>query len=49
MKNKQKREKQMYFISDTEYIYFPLIVRSKTYSYFTTYNNKNQWIYSLES
>ena len=31
-----KKEKRMYYISDNEYIYFPLTVHSKTYPYFTT-------------
>ena len=39
-----KREKRMYYISDNEYIYFPLIVRSKTYPYFTTKRSKKQRI-----
>ena len=44
MKKNKKREKRIYYISETEYIYFPLIVRSKTYLYSTINTNKNQLV-----
>jgi hypothetical protein len=44
MKKNKKREKRMYYISEIEYIYFPLIVRSKTYLYSTINTNKNQLV-----
>ena len=42
MNENEKREKRMYFISDSEYIYFPLTVRSKTYTYYTIKSKINQ-------
>ena len=42
MIHKTKREKRMYFLNQSEYIYFPLTVRSKTYSYYTIKNKINQ-------
>ena len=38
----KKRENRMYFLTQTEYIYLPLRVQSKTYIYSTTKKNKNQ-------
>lgn len=38
----KKREETMYFISESEYIYLPLLVPSKTYIYSTINKNKNQ-------
>ena len=46
MDNK-KRGNNMYFISDYEYITFPLTINSKIYSYCTTKNNGNQMIFSI--
>ena len=43
----KKNKKRMYYISETEYIYFPLIVRlvrSKTYLYSIINTNKNQLV-----
>lgn len=42
MNKNEKREKRMYFINDSEYIYFPLAVRSKTYTYYTIKSKINQ-------
>ena len=42
--NNKKREKRMYYISKSEYIYFPLIVRSKTYLYSTINTRRNQLV-----
>lgn len=42
--NNKKREKRMYYISQSEYIYFPLTVRSKTYLYSTINIRKNQLV-----
>ena len=42
MNRNEKREKRMYFISDTEYIYFPLTVRSKTYTHYMIKSGINQ-------
>lgn len=41
------RENKMYFISDTEYIYLPIQVRSKTHKYFTTQESINQLVHSI--
>ncbi len=42
--NNKKREKRMYYISQSEYIYFPLTVHSKTYLYSTINTRKNQLV-----
>lgn len=42
----KKRENRMYFLTQTEYIYLPLRVPSKTYIHSTIYGNKNQMLYS---
>ena len=44
MNSNKKRENKMYFISQSEYIIFPLRVRLKTYIYSTTNNKKNQLV-----
>ena len=38
----KSREKRMYHISQTEYIYFPLRVHHKTYLQYTSDNRKKQ-------
>lgn len=47
MSRKENREKRMYYISETEYIKFPLTINSKIYNYCTTKNNRNQMIFSI--
>ena len=42
----KKRENRMYFLTQTEYIYLPLRVPSKTYIYSNIKKNKNQMLYS---
>lgn len=44
MNKNKKREKRMYYVSETEYIYFPLIVRSKNYFHSTINTRKNQLV-----
>ena len=44
MNENEKREKRMYFISDSEYIYFPLQVHHKTYLQYTSDSRKKQHI-----
>ena len=45
MNRNKKREETMYFISESEYIYLPLLVLSKTYRHCTINKNKNQIFY----
>ena len=40
-------ENKMYFISEHEYIKFPLTINSKIYNYCTINNNRNQLIFSI--
>ena len=42
MNEMKNREKRMYFISESEYIYFPLQVHHKTYLQYTSDNRKKQ-------
>ena len=44
MNEMKNREKRMYFISDSEYIYFPLQVHRKTYLHYTSDSRKKQHI-----
>ena len=44
MNKNENREKRMYFISEQEYIYFPLRVHYKTYINYTSNNRKIQQI-----
>jgi len=44
MNRKENREKRMYYISQSEYIYFPLRVHHKTYTHYTPNNKKIQQI-----
>ena len=44
MNEMKNREKRMYYISQTEYIYFPLRVHHKTYLQYTSGNRKKQHI-----
>lgn len=41
MNEMKNREKRMHFISESEYIYFPLRVHHKTYIQYTLNNRKN--------
>lgn len=43
----KKRENKMCFISEHEYIKFPLTINSKIYNYCTINNNRNQMIFSI--
>lgn len=44
MNEMKNREKRMYFISESEYIYFPLRVHHKTCIQYTLNNRKKQHI-----
>lgn len=49
MNDNKRRGSKMYFISDHEYILFPLSVYTQTYLYYTTKHNRKQCFYSILS
>ena len=49
IEHKNRRGLKMYFISDHEYILFPLQVHTQTYLYYTLKNSKKQYFYSILS
>lgn len=47
MRDNKKRGEKMYYISDSEYILFPLHICNKIYYYFSTDLKINQLGYSI--